>query len=197
MRHSTRWRPKKRSRESRAATVLSGGNHQAIAAITTALPPFVATVGVFVNQPLEEVIEVAARCRLHFVQLHGDEDAEFASRLPLPVIRAVRVRDQASLAPLRSYPARAFLLDAFQEGRPGGTGRTFPWALALRAMGRAPIILSGGLGPENVGEAVRRVRPYAVDACSGLEYCPGRKDHRKVEEFIAHVRAADLESPAR
>ncbi len=170
---------------------------EAIVAITAALPPFIAAVGVFVNQPLEEVIELAARCRLHVVQLHGDEDGEFARRLPFPVIRAVRVRDESSLAPLAAYPARAFLLDAFQEDRAGGTGRTFPWALALRAKAAGPIILSGGLGPENVGEAVRLVRPYAVDASSGLECLPGRKDHRKVEEFIAHVRAADLDASAR
>ncbi len=170
---------------------------EAIAAITAALPPFVATVGVFVDQPLAEIVAVATRCCLHLVQLHGDEDGEFARQLPLPVIRAVRVRDESSLVPLAAYPARAFLLDAFQEGRPGGTGRTFPWALALRAKSSGPIILSGGLGPENVGEAVRRVRPYAVDASSGLECLPGRKDHRKVEEFIAHVRAADLDASAR
>jgi len=167
------------------------------AGIAAALPPFIATVGVFVDQPLEEILEVAGRCRLQWIQLHGAEPPEFARRLPLPVIRAIRVRDEASLGPMRAYPAQAFLLDAFVEGCPGGTGRRFAWELAVLAKGAGPIILAGGLTPENVGEAVRRVRPYAVDASSGLECRPGRKDHRKLEEFIAHVRIADLDARRR
>jgi phosphoribosylanthranilate isomerase len=167
------------------------------ARMAAALPPFVTTVGVFVNQPLEEILEVACRCRLQMIQLHGAEPPDLARRLPLPVIRAIRVKDETSLAATAAYPARAFLLDAFVEGREGGTGRTFPWALAVLAKPAGPIILSGGLTPENVGEAVRRVRPYAVDACSGVECRPGRKDPRKLEEFVAHVRTADLDAGSR
>jgi phosphoribosylanthranilate isomerase len=167
---------------------------EAVAAIAAALPPFIATVGVFVDQPAAHIAELARRCGLQWVQLHGAEGPEVARALALPVIRAVRVRDRDSLRGLAAYPARAFLLDTFLEGRAGGTGRTFPWELALGAKAAGPLILSGGLTPENVAEAVRRVRPYAVDASSGLESVPGRKDRRKLEEFIAHVRRADRDA---
>jgi phosphoribosylanthranilate isomerase len=102
------------------------------------------------------------------------------------------VRDAESLRILPTYPAHAFLLDAFVEGQPGGTGTPIAWELAVQAKGHAPIILSGGLRPETVGPAVRRVRPYGVDVSSGVEASPGRKDHQKVREFIAAVRQADL-----
>jgi len=157
------------------------------------LPPFVATVGVFADQPLEEVLTVVAALKLHAVQLHGNEPEAFSRCLPVPVIKALRVRDAESLTPIGSYPAQAFLLDAYVEGQPGGTGTLGPWDLALQAKGRAPIILSGGLRPENVGDAVRLVRPFAVDVSSGVERVPGRKDYRKVREFIANVRQADLD----
>jgi phosphoribosylanthranilate isomerase len=161
--------------------------------ILQGLPPFVAIVGVFVDQPLEEVLTVVAALKLHAVQLHGNEPETFSRRLPVPVIRALRVRDAESLRPIGSYPAQAFLLDAYIEGQSGGTGTLSPWGLALQAKGRAPIILSGGLRPENVGDAVRLVRPFAVDVSSGVERLPGRKDYRKVREFIANVRHADLD----
>lgn len=159
--------------------------------IIAGLPPFVTPVGVFLGQSLEEILQTVARCRLQAVQLHGDEPAELARAIPVPVIKGVRVRDRHSLAPLLSYPARAFLLDAFVEGLPGGSGRAFPWELLDGVAARAPLILAGGLTPGNVAEAVRRVRPFGVDASSGVESAPGRKDHRKLKEFIAHVRSAD------
>lgn len=160
--------------------------------IVAGLPPFVTAVGVFVDQPLEEVLRVASRCNLQAIQLHGDEPEDFSRRIPLKVIKAVRVRGARDLRPISTYPAHAFLLDAFVEGQAGGTGTTISWDLALQAKGRAPIILSGGLRPETVGLAVRRVRPYGVDVSSGVEACPGRKDHQKVREFIAAVHQADL-----
>ena len=162
------------------------------AAIVERLPPLVATVGVFVDQPLEEVCRIVALLRLSAVQLHGHENEAFSRGVPVPVIRALRVRDAASLQPLATYPAQAFLLDAYVEGQPGGTGRAIPWGLALQAKGTRPIILSGGLRPDTVAEAVRLVRPYGVDVSSGVERSPGRKDHRKVREFIVNVRQADL-----
>lgn len=165
----------------------------AAAAIVARLPPLVAVVGVFVDRPLEEVLRIVAALRLHAVQLHGDESEAYSRRLPVPVIRAIRVRDAASLGPLRTYPAGAFLLDAHVEGQYGGTGRTVSLDLAVRAKGCRPLLLSGGLRPETVAEAVRRVRPYGVDVSSGVEASPGRKDHRKVREFIANVRRTDLE----
>jgi phosphoribosylanthranilate isomerase len=160
--------------------------------IVGVLPPFITPVGVFMNQPLEEVVRIAARCGLQAIQLHGDEPEAYSRRIPLRVIKAVRVRDAESLRILPTYPAHAFLLDAFVEGQPGGTGTPIAWELAVQAKGHAPIILSGGLRPETVGPAVRRVRPYGVDVSSGVEVSPGRKDHQKVREFIAAVRQADL-----
>lgn len=160
--------------------------------IVAGLPPFITTVGVFVDQSLDEVLRIAARCNLQAVQLHGDESEDFSRRIPIKVIKAVRVRDAESLRLLPTYPAHAFLLDAFVEGQPGGTGTAIPWDLALQAKGHVRIILSGGLRPDTVGLAVRRVRPYGVDVSSGVEVRPGRKDHQKVREFIAAVRQADL-----
>lgn len=164
----------------------------AAARIVEGLPPFVTPVGVFVDQPLEEVLRIAAGCNLQAVQLHGDEPEDFSRRIPLKIIKALRVRDARDLRPIATYPAHAFLLDAFVEGQAGGTGVPLSWELALQARGQAPIVLSGGLRPETVGSAVRRVRPYAVDVSSGVEDRPGRKDHKKVREFIAAVRQADL-----
>ena len=165
---------------------------EAAAAVVERLPPLVAVVGVFVDHPLDEVLRIVAALRLHAVQLHGQESEDFSRRMPVPVIRAIRVRDASSLRPMETYPADAFLLDAHVEGRHGGTGVVVPWDLALRAKGRKPLFLSGGLRPETVAEAVRRVRPYGVDVSSGVEASPGRKDHQKVREFIANVRRADL-----
>jgi len=162
------------------------------AGILEAVPPLVATVGVFVDHPLEEVLRIISVLGLHAVQLHGQEPAAYSRRIPVPVIRALRVRDAASLHPLETYPAHAFLLDAYVEGLPGGTGTPISWDLALRAKGGKPVILSGGLRPETVAQAVRLVRPYGVDVSSGVEASPGRKDHRKVREFIVNVRQADL-----
>jgi len=162
------------------------------AGILEAVPPLVATVGVFVDHPLEEVLRIVSVLGLHAVQLHGRESAAYSRRIPVPVIRAVRVRDAASLRSLETYPAHAFLLDAYVEGLPGGTGTPISLDLALQAKGRKPVILSGGLRPETVSQAVRLVRPYGVDVSSGVEASPGRKDHRKVREFIVNVRQADL-----
>ncbi len=159
--------------------------------ITVGVPPFVTSVGVFVDQSLEEILSVIARCRLQAVQLHGNEPEALSRQIPVKVIKAIRVREAADLRGIGIYPAHAFLLDAFVEGQPGGTGATISWDLARTATGRVPVILSGGLRPENVARAVRAVRPYAVDVSSGVETSPGRKDHRKVRDFIAAVREAD------
>ena len=160
--------------------------------IIQGLPPFVTTVGVFVDQLLEDVLRIAARCKLQAIQLHGNEPEAYSRRIPIPVIKAIRVRDGQDLRSIGRYPAQAFLLDAFVEGRAGGTGTPICWDVAREAKGTVPIILSGGLRPDTVGQAVRMVRPYAVDVSSGVERSPGRKDHKKVREFIAAVRAADF-----
>jgi phosphoribosylanthranilate isomerase len=164
---------------------------EAARAIAETLPPLVVRVGVFLDQPLSEIQRIAEAVGLHAIQLHGNEPGELARAIRLPVIKAIRIRDEASLAPMAAYPAAAFLLDTYVEGAPGGTGQRFPWGLAAAAVGRARIILAGGLTPANVAEAVRTVRPYGVDVSSGVEAAPGRKDPVKVKEFIRHVREAD------
>jgi phosphoribosylanthranilate isomerase len=162
------------------------------AEIVRALPPFVARVGVFVNASEAEVRQAVAGCGLDTLQFHGDEPPEFCARFtPLKVYRAFRIRDRESLASLPNYATDAWLLDSFAPGRRGGTGERFNWELALEAknLGR-PIILAGGLTPENVAEAVRRVGPFAVDVSSGVEMAPGRKDAAKVRAFIAAAKGA-------
>jgi phosphoribosylanthranilate isomerase len=151
----------------------------------------VTAVGVFLDQSLEDVLRLAAMSGVHAVQLHGTEGIAYARRIPLKVIKAVPVRDRASLAAMAAYPAAAFLLDAHRAGEPGGTGRTIPWDLVDGARRHGRIILAGGLHPGNVAEAVRRARPYGVDVASGVERAPGVKDPQKLKAFIAAVRQAD------
>lgn len=155
--------------------------------ITAELPPFVTKVGVFVDETREIIEETAAAVGLDMVQLHGDETPEMAASLRLPVLRAIRVKDASSLALLGAYRVAAFLLDTFDADALGGTGRTFDWSLAADAAGRARVILSGGLRPDNVVEAIERVRPYGVDVSSGVE-TDGAKDPAKIAEFVRRVR---------
>lgn len=163
-----------------------------VAGIIKELPPFVTNVGVFVNESVERVSEIAMRAGVDMVQLHGDEDADYCSMMEFPVIKAVRVGSAGDLEGLGAYDVAAFLLDTYKEGVSGGTGETFDWDIAdsneARGLGR--LILSGGLTPDNVIEAVRKVTPYCLDASSGVESEPGRKDHQKVREFIEKVRCA-------
>lgn len=154
------------------------------------LPPFVLRVGVFVNAPVEVVEDVAEQVGLDVVQLHGDEPPEVCARLRRRVIKAVRVDGPEAVARAREYPVAAVLLDAHVPGLYGGTGRRFDWSL-VRGLDK-PVILSGGLTPDNVGEAIRQARPYAVDASSGVE-TEGEKDPEKIAAFVRAVRAADRE----
>jgi phosphoribosylanthranilate isomerase len=158
--------------------------------IIEALPPFVTPVGLFVNHPAEEIRRIAEFCGLGTIQLHGDERPEDCRLAPLQVIKALRIRDESSLADLDLYPVRSVLLDAWCPESYGGTGRTFNWQLAARAAQNRRIILAGGLTPENVADAVRAVKPYAVDVSSGVESAPGHKDPRKVAEFIRNAKFA-------
>lgn len=157
---------------------------QDAAGIIAGLPPFVQTVGLFVNRPLEFVNETAVRCRLDLVQLHGDEPPEFCDAVERRVIKAFRVKDIASLDPIRHYRVAAHLLDAYSPKAYGGTGLTFNWDIAAVAKEFGPVILAGGLTPDNVREAVEAVQPYAVDVSGGVESSPGKKDAAKVREFI-------------
>lgn len=155
--------------------------------IISGLPPLVTTVGLFVNEEPQTIRDTAAFCRLDRVQLHGDESPEDCLLPPLRVIKALRVRDAASLARTDDYPGD-LLLDAWSDQAYGGTGHSFDWQLACELAARRPIILAGGLNPDNVAEAVARLKPYAVDVSSGVELSPGRKDYEKVAEFIRQAR---------
>jgi phosphoribosylanthranilate isomerase len=156
-------------------------------AIVDRLPPFVTAVGVFVNQPPTEVLAAAAASGVAVVQLHGDEPYQDCNGYPIPAIKALRVSGPESLAAMDRYRVRAFLLDAPSAGF-GGSGVTFDWALARDAARRARVVLAGGLTPENVADAVRAVRPWAVDVASGVESAPGLKDPEKLARFIARAK---------
>ena len=156
--------------------------------IIDGLPPFVTPVGVFVDQPVESVREIAEAAGLRAIQLHGKEAAEAYEGLPWPVIKAVSVRGGVRPPELPRLPARVtVLLDAHDPVRMGGTGRTIDWQVAASIAVERPVILSGGLRPENVAEAVAIVRPYAVDVASGVEQEPGVKDAARLRAFFAAV----------
>jgi phosphoribosylanthranilate isomerase len=161
------------------------------AEISRALPALVSRVGVFVN-PEETLVTCAiAECGLNLLQFHGDETSEFCRQFGLMSVKALRIRDGESLKQLANYQTDAYLLDAHSGKGLGGTGEKFNWDLAIEAQkfGK-PIFLAGGLTPENVGEAVKKVRPFAVDVSSGVESAPGKKDAAKVHAFIVAARAA-------
>ena len=165
---------------------------EAAAAIIRELPPFIIKAGVFVNAPEDAVLRAVRECNLNLLQFHGDESPEFCMQFGLMSMKAFRIRDASSLSALRNYPTEAWLLDAYNPDKLGGTGKSFNWDLALEAQswGR-PIFLAGGLTPDNVGEAVRRARPYAVDVSSGVEAAPGRKDYAKVRAFIQAAKMVE------
>jgi phosphoribosylanthranilate isomerase len=163
------------------------------AAIIRALPPFVTTVGLFVDTPEQEVRAVLARAPVELLQFHGAEPPDYCRQFGLPYMKAVRVRQGVDLLQYASdySDAKALLLDAYVDGTHGGTGRTFDWNLIPREL-PLPIVLSGGLDPGNVADAVRRVRPWAVDVSSGVEAAKGIKDAAKIAAFITGVRNADI-----
>jgi phosphoribosylanthranilate isomerase len=160
------------------------------------LPADVEAVGVFVNWKPTAVVALAEALQLSAVQLHGDEcprDAAFCAKR-IPVIKAFRVTQELSLAELAKFRrVSGFLLDAVRAGQYGGTGRTADWSFARRAAATRPIILAGGLTPENVAEAILAVQPQAVDVASGVESGPGTKDHGKMREFFHEVERANRE----
>lgn len=158
--------------------------------IIAELPPFVTTVGLFVNEPIPRIRRTMAAARLDVVQLHGDEQPEDCLIEPLRVIKGLRVKDATSLDGVDQYEVSALLLDAWCDEAYGGSGKQFDWQLAKRLTAKQPLILAGGLNPENIVDAVRQVNPYAVDVSSGVEAKPGKKDHQKVAEFICRVRNA-------
>jgi phosphoribosylanthranilate isomerase len=156
----------------------------------------VEVVGVFLNSPLDEVVELADLCSLTALQLHGDEGPTFCGeagrRTGCKVMKAARVRDRASVQALRAFRVGVdyHLLDAYADDAAGGTGRTFQWELAKERGAGPPIVLSGGITPENVGDAIAAVRPFAVDSASGTEASPGVKDPAKVTALMRAVEQA-------
>jgi len=160
-------------------------------AIVDSLSNTIVRVGVFVNSEESFVRQAMEICTLNMLQFHGDETPEYCARFEVMTLKAIRVSDESSLKEMERYSADGFLLDAFSENSLGGTGETFNWELAKRATksGR-PVFLAGGLTSENVAEAVKAVRPFAVDVSSGVESEPGKKDAAKVRAFVAAAKGA-------
>ncbi|MFQ5901912.1 MAG: phosphoribosylanthranilate isomerase [Thermodesulfobacteriota bacterium] len=160
------------------------------AEIIKVIPPFVTTVGVFVNQKKGYIKNICEETDVDLIQLHGDESPEFCSGIGKRVIKAFRVKNKGQNIQdeLARYRVSAYLLDTYQEGMPGGTGRVFNWDRAVEAKRFGRIILSGGLNSDNVVNAIEKVRPYAVDVSSGVELKPGKKDAKKVREFICRAK---------
>ncbi len=160
--------------------------------IAQVLPPFVTLVSLFVNAPAETISDVLSQVPVGLIQFHGDEDSRFCRSFGRPWIKALRVRDSMNVAKEAAAlsGATGVLLDAWQEGVPGGTGRTFDWALANEQL-PLPMVLAGGLDEVNVGDAIGGLRPWAVDVSGGVESSPGIKDAEKIQRFVAAVRAAD------
>lgn len=165
------------------------------AAITTVLAreyPAVKRVGVFVNRSLAEINIIMESCCLDLAQLHGDEPAEFCAALGLRAFKAFRGSPDATLESFARSAAPAFMMDAAVNGAYGGTGATTDWAAAAALSRRYPLLLAGGLRPENVAAAVRQVKPWGVDVASGVESSPGSKDAAKIKAFVHEVRSAEV-----
>ena len=159
---------------------------RAARAIVNALPDAVQKVGVFVNQPAGHVRFVAETAGLTTVQLHGTETVAFALGVGKPVLKTVPVGHEFSPGSLDEIPSEiTVLLDAFDPVTHGGTGRTIDWTLAAAAAARRPVVLAGGLNPSNIADAIRQVRPFAVDLSSGVESAPGVKDHARLHDLFA------------
>lgn len=151
------------------------------------LPPFVTRVGVFVNESMERIREIKDFCGLNLAQLHGDESESTVAGLGIRIVKTVKVRPDLPF-PLDAFLGITLLLDTYSPTTHGGTGRTFDWRIARSVAQKRPIILAGGLTPENITEAIHTVHPYAVDVSSGVESQPGRKDHDKLERFIRRAK---------
>jgi phosphoribosylanthranilate isomerase len=162
---------------------------EAAASIVAALPASVLPVGVMVDPSAGELARAVQVSGVRTIQLHGDEPPALCASAAVPVVKGIRVRDAHSLAALASYEVSAFLLDSATPGY-GGSGAAFDWSLASEVAAEVPLWLAGGLTPDNVSEAVRRVRPRGVDVASGVESAPGVKDERLMESFIRNAKSA-------
>lgn len=164
------------------------------AAIAAAVPPFVTVVALFVDEPADSVQRILNGVAIDMLQFHGSESAQFCDQFARPWIKALRVKPGVDLdAACQEYrQGRGILLDSWQEGVPGGTGTAFDWSLAMQSL-PLPVVLAGGLNENNVGAAMARLRPAAVDVSGGVERAPGSKDVHKIKRFIAAVRSADVQ----
>jgi len=158
------------------------------ATLTRAVPAFLTRVGLFVNENAETIKRIFEIARLNLIQYHGEESPEFCDSVGLPYIKAFRVQQDTDIrGAMDRYPnASGFLLDAYVKGQPGGTGERFDWGLIPRSY--APIILAGGLTPDNAKDAIEQVAPWALDVSGGIESKPGRKDPDKMARFIDACR---------
>jgi len=156
------------------------------------LPADLLKVGLFLNQHSGTVKAIAEGCRLNVLQLHGDEKPDYCEglRKEFKIIKSFKVRDPSSVVGVNSYKDSVdyYLFDTYVKGMPGGTGRNFNWDILKGKAFKKPIFLAGGLTPKNVGDAVRKVAPYAVDVASGVEKSPGKKDHKLLKEFIDNAK---------
>jgi phosphoribosylanthranilate isomerase len=166
-------------------------SHEKAKSIIRELPPFVSKVGVFVNAARDEVTRAIEETGIDTLQFHGEEPPEACREFGLKTIKAFRVQGKDMLQLMPRYDVDAWLLDAFVPGQRGGTGKTFNWDLAVHARSLGtPIILAGGLTPENVAKAVEHVQPFALDVSSGVETAPGKKDPLLIQQFIQRARSA-------
>ena len=160
--------------------------------IIAALPPFVTTVGIFADEDLCVVNDMATFLNLDALQLHGHEDARYCSQIKSPVLKALRVGDMSDLEGVDEFDVSAYLLDARGDDVLGGSGQIFPWEVAKEFCRSQKVFVAGGLTPENVGNAVHTLAPYGVDTASGVESKPGIKDPTLVERFIRKARCAQI-----
>jgi len=162
------------------------------AEITKKLPPFVSRVGVFVDEDPQRVLDVARIAGIDTIQLHGSETPEYCASIPLPVIKVFSIRDNFDVSIIQAYKnvnVAGILLDTWDSERRGGSGNTFDWSVAIKVCDKSDkVILSGGLGPSNIREAIDTVRPYAVDVNSGVEISPGVKSPYKMRDVITIVK---------
>lgn len=156
------------------------------------VPPFLTPVGVFVNEPLSKIKALIKYCGFQAVQLHGEESAAFCGALPLPVIKALRMKNERTPKAFEGFHIAGFLLDRYNKDQRGGTGEHFDWKWARKAVPHlpAPVLLAGGLTPDNVERAIQIAKPFGVDVASGVERLPGRKDPHKVSRFIRRAKKA-------
>ena len=158
-------------------------------AIVRKLPPFVTTVGLFVNETAENIEAARRFCGLDAIQLHGNEPPDIISKLKnIKTIKAFRIQNEKDISPIKKYKPNAILLDGYSENKMGGTGTTFDWKIVKKLKTSIPIIVAGGLTHLNVSQAIKIVNPYGVDVSSGVETKPGQKDKRLIRKFIDTVK---------